>query len=275
MDKTTTLILYPKHGYPSAPLICSLSCSVGDFGNPFCIRTSTKTLVLLGLHASWIHMGFAARCSTISCERFMMGIPFQKHGLALRMPESQQSSLSSIYPRSRPHEEINCITCVLAQSLSQTRSFHYGGSMSSASRVWTGAVAGLISHNAFFIRGEHHLRAPAVLCLGLIGFFVIFLTSSRSGRRLALCDALLTVGSFVTALFTSMTVYRIVFHPLRSFKGPFLNRISKLWHLFHVCRISNHTYLDSLYRQYGDVVRTGKCYYSQLGRAILTIYRTL
>ncbi|KAL8793402.1 MAG: hypothetical protein Q9195_003988 [Heterodermia aff. obscurata] len=30
-----------------------------------------------------------------------------------------------------------------------------------------------------------------------------------------------------------MTVYRIVFHPLRSFKGPFLNRISKLWHLFH------------------------------------------
>ena len=153
--------------------------------------------------------------------------------------------------------------------------YPYVRSMSSASRVWTGAVVGLISHNVFFIRGEHHLRAPAILCLGLFAFFVIFLTSPRSGLRLALCDALLTVGSFATALFTSMTVYRIVFHPLRSFKGPFLNRVSKLWHLFHVCRTSNHTYLDNLYRQYGDVVRTGKYYPSQLDRVFLMIYRTL
>ncbi|PVI04480.1 cytochrome P450 [Periconia macrospinosa] len=63
----------------------------------------------------------------------------------------------------------------------------------------------------------------------------------------------------MTSLFSSIGVYRVFFHKLRSFPGPYLARVSKLWHVWKCVksRSRNHLILDDLYKQYGDFVRTG------------------
>ncbi|CAF9905510.1 MAG: hypothetical protein ALECFALPRED_001001 [Alectoria fallacina] len=63
--------------------------------------------------------------------------------------------------------------------------------------------------------------------------------------------------SFSASLFTSILVYRIFFHRLRSFPGPFLAKTTKFWHVSKVARNSdNFRQLDNLYHRYGDFVRT-------------------
>ncbi|KAF3764058.1 cytochrome P450, partial [Cryphonectria parasitica EP155] len=120
------------------------------------------------------------------------------------------------------------------------------------------ALAGLLSHNLIFIRDEHHLRAPKYVQLGCLLFFVGLALRARYGEGHALKETSLAAASFLSALFASMTVYRLAFHPLRSFPGPLMWRISKLWHVFRVAPSQqNYLLLDKLYHEYGPFVRTG------------------
>lgn len=70
----------------------------------------------------------------------------------------------------------------------------------SDSRIWARMAAGLVSHNAFFTRGEHHLQAPVLLRLGLVVYVITILVDLKTGFRLAMEDTLLIFGSFTTAL---------------------------------------------------------------------------
>ena len=123
------------------------------------------------------------------------------------------------------------------------------------------AVAGLLSHNLFFIRGEHHLKAPLYIrlwCLFSAGFFVFFLRHGN-GYEQALKETAFIMGAYLGPLLASMVIYRLIFHPLRAFPGPFMYKISKLWHVLQVAPSQqNFLVLDEMHRQYGDFVRTGK-----------------
>ncbi|RAH58924.1 cytochrome P450 [Aspergillus piperis CBS 112811] len=115
---------------------------------------------------------------------------------------------------------------------------------------------GVLSHLAIFIRGEWHLRAPAVGAVHTIVLLLsIALASTHSPN--AVTNTLACFGCYLSGLFISMVVYRLYFHRLRCFPGPRLAAMSKLW-LAYQCRDSrNHLVLDELHQKYGTFVRTG------------------
>ncbi|RAL17616.1 cytochrome P450 [Aspergillus homomorphus CBS 101889] len=111
-----------------------------------------------------------------------------------------------------------------------------------------GALAGTGIHHSLFINGEWHIQAPAVLVSHLGAFGLIILLYS--------IVAYYGTG-YLVALFTSITIYRIFFHRLSHFDGPFWARVSKLWHVWKVRDSKNHIFLAGLHAQYGDFIRTG------------------
>ncbi|KAG4442983.1 hypothetical protein IFR05_001514 [Cadophora sp. M221] len=65
------------------------------------------------------------------------------------------------------------------------------------------------------------------------------------------------LAAFVASLFGSMVLYRVFFHRLSAFSGPFGAKVSKVWHVWKVRYSQNHLVMHELYREYGKFVRTG------------------
>ena len=127
-------------------------------------------------------------------------------------------------------------------------------------KVYGAAAAGVVSHLAFFIRGEHHRQAPMLFNLSFIVPFTLFIGLVQLGygdaREAAVMTALMFTA-YVVSLFASMVVYRVFFHQLKDFPGPPMAKVSKFWHVSKDLTSENWRLLDKLHRQYGDFVRTG------------------
>ena len=122
-------------------------------------------------------------------------------------------------------------------------------------------LAGFISHIAFFIHGEHHLQAPNIFRTYIamtVSLFLLERISVSTNFREAAIAVTLVLASYSTALFTSVTIYRTIFHKLNSFQGPFLAKVTKFWNVAKAMHSTNYRLMDDLHRQYGDFVRTGK-----------------
>ena len=106
------------------------------------------------------------------------------------------------------------------------------------------------------------MQAPIVTRIYFLAIFVSVTTIASEGCNIVngVTDCLMIVITYGTALFTSMTTYRAVFHRLRSFRGPFWVGISKFWHVGKCIQstFQNHLALDDLHNRYGEFVRTGK-----------------
>ncbi|PSR83512.1 cytochrome P450 [Coniella lustricola] len=74
----------------------------------------------------------------------------------------------------------------------------------------------------------------------------------------SLLRTFVVVSSFSAGLFASILVYRLFFHRLRRFPGPFGAKVSKIW-AFVGCLKRHTSYLDvaELHDKYGDFVRVG------------------
>lgn len=129
-------------------------------------------------------------------------------------------------------------------------------------QAFAAALAGVASHLFYFKQGEHHLHAP-VLFYSLLAFPYLILSFEEVFNDTSLIEATLlsasVVFSYLGALFGSIFLYRILFHPLQAFPGPFWAKVSKIWHVYHTRDSQNHLFLDKLHREYGAFVRTGKC----------------
>ncbi|KAJ5654227.1 hypothetical protein N7490_001230 [Penicillium lividum] len=77
--------------------------------------------------------------------------------------------------------------------------------------------------------------------------------------HVAIFKASLAGASFLGALGASMVVYRLSFHRLRHFPGPFAAKISRFAVVPDVQKsgLKYHQELEKLHNQYGDFVRTG------------------
>lgn len=134
------------------------------------------------------------------------------------------------------------------------------------------AIAGLFAHNGVFIRGEWHLYIPQIvavhflLWLGTSGLVYQALGFVSVGD--AFREASIIAASYFTAIFTSMTIYRLFFHRLSKFPGPKLAAVTKLWHVFKIRHSTNHLWLKELHEKYGSVIRTGRSiplFYTNVG----------
>jgi hypothetical protein len=123
------------------------------------------------------------------------------------------------------------------------------------------AAAGVLSHVGYFIHGERMLIAPSLVVAAITGPPII-VGLTRTLTSLSLYDAVqltfVGYGAYLTALFTSMLIYRVFFHPLRHFPGPKAARLSQFYHFFRVrAKVDNYKHLDRLHDQYGEFVRVG------------------
>ena len=133
--------------------------------------------------------------------------------------------------------------------------------MSLILQVFLAGISGVSSHLGHFINGEHHIQAPQIFRLYCCFVAVTFVTEKfccGMDIKSALLATALVVLTYCGALFCSILVYRIFFHPLRGFPGPRLAKVSKLWNVFKAVRSNNYQLLEDLYHHYGEFVRTGK-----------------
>ncbi len=121
--------------------------------------------------------------------------------------------------------------------------------------------AGILSHLCIFIRGEWHMQAPNIvraygfLCTSTL---VVGAYKEEGHPAKGVLKASWYVALYLFGLLASICVYRVYFHRLRGFHGPFLAGVSKLWHAYHCLPAKNHLLLDRLYTDYGPIIRTGK-----------------
>lgn len=121
------------------------------------------------------------------------------------------------------------------------------------------AAAGVGSHICFYKYGEHHMKAPLLFWFYLILFLTgLYRTSLSSDFSTALWQSGTVFAAHIFGLMFSIAIYRRYFHRLRSFPGPPMAALTKLWHTAHSLDSQNHLLLDKLHKKYGDFVRTGK-----------------
>ena len=116
--------------------------------------------------------------------------------------------------------------------------------------LYLATVAGIASHTGIFIRNEWHVQAPMVFIFYTSVCFVLLMAET-------LWTCCLVIGCYAVAIFSSMIIYRLYFHPLRNFPGPLLAKVTKFWHVYKCLDSKNHILLDRLYQEYGPLVRTG------------------
>ena len=123
------------------------------------------------------------------------------------------------------------------------------------------AVAGLLSHLLYFIHGERHTDAVRVVQLYLVlppTAVVLLCQCLHLALRTSLVLVLIPVGCYSLSLGASIVIYRTLFHPLRTFPGPPLAKVSKFYHASRLTGFDNYRVLAAWHDRYGDVVRTGK-----------------
>ena len=127
--------------------------------------------------------------------------------------------------------------------------------------VFVAAASGVISHLCFFIRGEHHMKAPLLFRLYTLLFSVLLyakISVTSQDSLLGARESFEIFAVYTLSLLTSVVIYRKCFHRLRHFPGPFLASTTKLWQTAKTLGSQNHLLLDDLHKKYGDFIRTGK-----------------
>lgn len=128
--------------------------------------------------------------------------------------------------------------------------------------VWA-ALAGVLSHVTYFMHGEHQRQGPVIFRISILLILILFTVELKfkgNGVVQATAASASIIAAFLTSLFASMTVYRVCFHRLKEFPGPFVSKVTKFWHAWILVKRekNNHEYLHELHKKYGDFVRTGK-----------------
>jgi hypothetical protein len=125
-----------------------------------------------------------------------------------------------------------------------------------------GGMLGVTLHLAVFIRGEWHLYVPEILLSHGVAFSAVCLLLSSAPSSVVGSEPLAShlihfFGAYLIGLYSSIVVYRALFHRTRKFPGPKLAAVTKLWHVWHSRNSTNFLVQQKLHEQYGEIVRTG------------------
>lgn len=119
-------------------------------------------------------------------------------------------------------------------------------------------LLGVASHICYFNRGEHHfygltyLNSVLLIIAGVTGTLY---KGYGFDFLAALSAALAIVSSALAGLYTSLFIYRIFFHPLNRFPGPWRLRLSGFFWNARLKNSDAYYQLKTLHDQYGDFVR--------------------
>lgn len=124
------------------------------------------------------------------------------------------------------------------------------------------AICGVLSHVLYFIRGEHDLQPLRIFVVSMIVQIILstYLFTLYGSFTTSFAHIIFVDVSFLTSVSTSIVVYRLAFHPLRHFPGPFWSKVTKA---YGVVLSMNTRYAHGtaeMHNQYGDFVRIGRSY---------------
>lgn len=117
-------------------------------------------------------------------------------------------------------------------------------------------VAGIISHYTIFVRGEWDRHAP-LLFHCFITTPVILILSCLTARLNSAATLIIRAWlCYVSSLCLSITVYRLLGHPLRSFPGPLYARLTTSA-CIKAAAVDRkwHVEVQKMHESYGDFVR--------------------
>jgi hypothetical protein len=125
------------------------------------------------------------------------------------------------------------------------------------------ATLGVASHLGYFIHGEHHMQSTRILVFFVVAPLALFVIASRytdGNSYLSYLSAgkltIVATGSYLTALTTSILIYRAFFHRLRNFPGPFPAKLSKVAHVVRIAKnFRNYMLAEQMFEKYGEFVR--------------------
>ncbi|KAL6695643.1 cytochrome P450 [Trichoderma pleuroticola] len=121
----------------------------------------------------------------------------------------------------------------------------------------TSASAGVLSHLLYFIHGHKSMQAPRIFVFYLMAECLLwvrcfYLQGAFQGTLRATTISL----SYFLGLFASIAVYRLFFHRLRRFPGPFAAKLTKFYGPYTARGGKSHIKFVELFEKYGDIVRT-------------------
>ncbi len=140
--------------------------------------------------------------------------------------------------------------------------------MSYARSVWlqhdaktlaaTGAAIGVASHLLYWMHG---LRAPQSAQIFWFHVAAFAITTALAVYSHGVVGGIQAAGaldsSYLAGLFASMSIYRVFFHRLSRFPGPFPAKVSKLYNMWRARHLNAHNDVMALHEKYGDIVRSG------------------
>ena len=122
------------------------------------------------------------------------------------------------------------------------------------------AAAGVVSHLAYFNRGEHHLYGVRYIQL----FSTLYATAitavfymSREPFGHVFRQVSIIAACYFAGLYTSLLVYRCFLSPLSKFPGPYGAKISNFWYSSHLAQHDGYKRMLKHHERYGDYVRIG------------------
>ncbi|KAI0965089.1 cytochrome P450 [Xylaria arbuscula] len=121
-------------------------------------------------------------------------------------------------------------------------------------------TAGVTSHLAFFRIGEHHLhsiRYPLGAILAFSACTAIHYQFFDLSIHAAVVRTLAIATSYFGGLYSSLVIYRLFFHPLSGFSGPFGCKISSAWFATYLTRFDAFRQLEKLHQKHGNFLRIG------------------
>ncbi|KAH6662426.1 cytochrome P450 [Plectosphaerella plurivora] len=120
------------------------------------------------------------------------------------------------------------------------------------------STAGLMSHHLYFIKGNHTSNTRDIVAVHLVALsLLLYKTLSTYGISQGLLVYLAISSAYFAALFTSIGVYRVFFHPLRHVPGPFALKVTQLYMPWLGRDGQLHRKFLRLHEEYGDFVRVG------------------
>jgi tryprostatin B 6-hydroxylase len=135
---------------------------------------------------------------------------------------------------------------------------------------------GVSTHLGYFIRGEHHLYGTTyiqTLATAYLATVVLILRLQEVSIVNAVTEATVLLFCYLTGLYSSLTIYRVFFHPLRNFPGPLGNKVGNLWFSFQLGKADACKKVFELHEKYGDFVRVGSSDLSIIHpKAVAVIY---
>lgn len=124
----------------------------------------------------------------------------------------------------------------------------------------TSALLGVAFH-AFTQMWELDLLVPQTLgglSAAALAAFYVDVQVFHSAVADAATNLAIAAFGFVLSLTASTFIYRVFFHRLRKFPGPFAAKTTKLYSIYLSRNLQYHFEIEKLHKKYGDVVRTGK-----------------